>query len=121
MMFLVAWGSSLDVHGKNEISFIIHNIRSFRYVGYLGEAVDSCKGRVLFCSVNLTKPMLTGRLYRATLMTSFMAPLGDGAGGNLAAAVTLKLRDENWSPGVKMQVRRTFRRCEAEYESDCAR
>lgn len=33
-----------------------------------------------------------------------IALAGDGAGGNLAAAVTLKLRDENWSPGVKMQM-----------------
>ena len=37
------------------------------------------------------------------LILSYVA--GDGAGGNLAAAVALKLRDENWSPALKMQVR----------------
>ena len=29
---------------------------------------------------------------------------GDSSGGNLAAAVTLRARDENWNPALKAQV-----------------
>lgn len=35
---------------------------------------------------------------------SRVAVAGDGAGGNLAAAVSLKLQDEKWSPRLKMQM-----------------
>lgn len=43
--------------------------------------------------------------YQDHVFAYFLYILGDGAGGNLAAAVSLKLRDEKWSPTLKMQVR----------------
>ena len=46
----------------------------------------------------------TVRLQIHLLLSYLSYVAGDGSGGNLAAAVALKLRDEKWTPALKMQV-----------------
>ena len=61
---------------------------------------------VIFCMFSASAVLVCGlRRYTSAIYLCLIAGcIGESAGGNLAAAVALKLRDDEFQPRVKMQL-----------------